>query len=131
LLRTVDTDIPDVQSISAESDQDNENIMLCKNDRSGLRSRTDMEIKCRQSFKPEVADCIVLCYCRLSDAFYVIAEVKAARARAVKSVGGDMYVGDNSLERVLAYFHAVNLRLKKKLLRKLRENEILNSRVGN
>jgi tetratricopeptide repeat protein 30 len=85
-IRYADNDIQSSKSILAESDPDNEEIMLdsavilFKEDRFDEALEKYMEVKRRHGFKPEVAYYIALCYYRLnrySDALTFIHEIKA------------------------------------------------------
>lgn len=101
-IRYAEEDVQSVKSILAESDQENESIMmdqavvLFKEDRFEEALDKYMEIKRVHGFKPEVAYCIGLCYYRMnrfSDALTYIQEIKTNCSRThpelLKSVTGE------------------------------------------
>ena len=101
-IRYAEEDVQSAKSILAESDQDNENIMLdqavvlFKEDRFEEALEKYMEVKRVHGFTPEVSYYIALCYYRLnrfSEAIGFISEVKSHTARVhpelLRSLAGE------------------------------------------
>lgn len=89
-IRYAEEDIQSAKSILAESDQEDENVMLdqavvlFKEDRFEEALEKYQEIKRIHGFSPEVVYCIALCYYRLNrftDALTFITEIKSNCAR--------------------------------------------------